>query len=340
MERQSTTPAASSGEQAETIAELRREVDRLNDEVARLGDLLSRADSVVAKLAPGDGRRDAIMLRAFMDRSDLLAWLKDERGALVYANRNWLEAFGFDEAKALGRTDFELFPDDVARIARSHDLEVLGGHDLVRSIEYQTGPDGRARFWQVTRFPFHNGSGQRFVGGLAHDATERVHQDEEVRRLAITDQLTGLLNRRGFFMLAEPELQRARRRGASCALVFIDLDGLKRVNDRLGHQSGDAILQLAALILKKVFRETDIVARIGGDEFAAFATDTKGDIDAIQRRLDAAVQSLASNQILKAQLGFSIGLLDCEPSDTQTLDVLLAEADEKMYDNKRSKRGR
>jgi diguanylate cyclase (GGDEF)-like protein len=320
MERQSTTPAASSGEQAETIAELRREVDRLNDEVARLGDLLSRADSVVAKLAPGDGRRDAIMLRAFMDRSDLLAWLKDERGALVYANRNWLEAF--------------------ARIARSHDLEVLGGHDLVRSIEYQTGPDGRARFWQVTRFPFHNGSGQRFVGGLAHDATERVHQDEEVRRLAITDQLTGLLNRRGFFMLAEPELQRARRRGASCALVFIDLDGLKRVNDRLGHQSGDAILQLAALILKKVFRETDIVARIGGDEFAAFATDTKGDIDAIQRRLDAAVQSLASNQILKAQLGFSIGLLDCEPSDTQTLDVLLAEADEKMYDNKRSKRGR
>jgi diguanylate cyclase (GGDEF)-like protein len=216
---------------------------------------------------------------------------------------------------------------------------VLGGHDPVRSIERHTSADGHARFWQVTRFPFHNGSGQRFVGGLAHDTTERVQQDDEVRRLAITDQLTGLLNRRGFFLLAEPELHRARRRSASCTLVFIDLDGLKGVNDRLGHQSGDAILQLAALILKKVFRETDIIARIGGDEFAVLASDTKGDVDAIHRRLDSAVVDLASNPILKAQLGFSIGLLDCEPTDTRPLDIMLAEADKKMYDDKRAKHG-
>jgi diguanylate cyclase (GGDEF)-like protein len=156
----------------------------------------------------------------------------------------------------------------------------------------------------------------------------------------VTDALTGLLNRRGFFLLAEPELQRARRRWTDCTMIFIDIDALKSVNDRLGQQAGDAIIKLSALILKTVFRESDIVARIGGDEFAILAPDTKGDLDSIRSRLDAAIEDLALNPVLKAQLDFSIGLVRCEPSRGGTLDALLVEADELMYQQKRAKRGK
>lgn len=322
-----------------TPDDMQRLINEQHTEITQLRLEIQELRAVTGTEAD-NSRRDRVLLRAFMDRSDLVAWLKDERGALVYANRNWLDHFGFNERKAIGQTDFELFPHDLATRLRAGDLEVLGGHEPIHSVEDTTTHDGRVRCWQVTRFPFHNSTGERFVGGLAYDATERVRHDEEIRRLAITDPLTGLLNRRGFFLLAEPEMMRARRRQSACTIIFIDLDGLKSVNDRLGHQAGDAIIKLSALILKKAFRESDIVARIGGDEFAVFAPDTEGDIDTIRSRLRTAVDDLASNPILKAQLDFSVGLLRCGPDDSNSLDALLAKADELMYQQKRTKRSR
>lgn len=314
-----------------TIAELRAEVARLRSQLsAGVGEELEAERET--------NRRDRILLRAFMDQGDLLVWLKDARGHIVYANRNWLQLFGLNEGSAIGKTDFELFPSEIAAQFRAKDLEVLGGHQIVRGIETATGRDEITRCWQITRFPFHNDSGERFIGGFAYDVTERMRQDEEIRQLAITDPLTGLFNRRGFDALAAPELTRARRRWSACTMIFIDLDGLKSVNDRLGHEAGDAIIQLTALILRKVFRETDIIARIGGDEFAVFAPDSQGDVEVIQGRLQAAAETLDSNPILKAQLQFSVGVLRCDPALGGSLDALLSQADELMYQQKRAKR--
>lgn len=327
-----TRPPPGAHDDDRRLAALQQEVARLRGELEQV-HVQALAESLTSQ-------RDRMLLRAFMDRSDMMAWLKDERGTLTYANRNWFEQFGFHEADALGRTDFDLFPREQATQFRTGDLEVLGGHDLVRSIERTIDHEGRLHYWQVTRFPFHNSVGERFVGGLAYDATDRVRSDEEIRRLAITDVLTGLLNRRGFFLLAEPELLRSRRRGSVCTIIFIDLDGLKSVNDRLGHQAGDEIIKLTGLILKKAFRDTDIVARLGGDEFAVFAADTTSDVDVIRTRLRKVMDDLSTNPILKAQLSFSIGLLPCDPEQTQSMDALLAEADELMYTQKRAKRGK
>ena len=308
----------------------------LEAEVERLRLALSAAD---VQIAESDViRRDSLLLRAFMDRSDTIAWLKDDRGRLVWANRNWFERFGLHEIDTLDKTDFELFGEADASRVRALDLEILGGHEPQRSIEIVQDALGDARSWQVTRFPFHDSLGSRYIGSIAHDDTERVRQHEDIRRQSITDSLTGLLNRRGFNAQAAPELSRARRRGASCVLAFIDLDGLKSVNDRLGHAAGDAIIVLAGMLLRKVFRSTDIIARIGGDEFAVFAPDTGGEVESIRRRLAASVAELSANPILEAQLGFSVGLRPCPPEGTETLDQLVAEADGLMYLEKQGKR--
>ena len=90
----------------------------------------------------------------------------------------------------------------------------------------------------------------------------------EMEQLALTDELTGLRNRRGFLVLADQALRMSRRTRAKCALVFIDLDGLKRMNDTRGHAAGDALIADAAGVIGRVFRESDVVGRVGGDEFA------------------------------------------------------------------------
>lgn len=297
-------------------------------EAARLREALALAHATIESTERFS--RHGLLMQAFIDGSAQLAWLKDERGRLVWANRRWFEQFGIDESKATDKTDFELFPEAEAQRIRALDLDVLGGHTPQHSIEKMLGSDGRELIWRVTRFPFHDAAGQRYVGGLAEDDTERVRQFEIAHRQSITDSLTGLLNRHGFDTQAEPELLRARRRGSSCTLVCIGLDGLGGVNQRLGSAASDALISLASMILRKSFRTTDIVARIDDDGFAILAPDSYGEVDVIRRRLQAAVAALSANPILEAQFDFRIGLLHCEPVGTESLAQLLELVDQQM----------
>jgi len=106
------------------------------------------------------------------------------------------------------------------------------------------------------------------------DITERVRLEEKVQSLLVVDDLTGLYNRRGFFVLAEQQLRIAKRAKRKMFLFFIDVDNLKRINDISGHKEGDIALIDVAGVLKKTFRESDIIARIGGDEFIVLATNS------------------------------------------------------------------
>lgn len=100
--------------------------------------------------------------------------------------------------------------------------------------------------------------------------------NEEIRRLSVTDELTGLNNRRGFYLLAEQKLRGTHHLGHNCVLAFLDVDGLKRVNDEQGHDVGDALLRDVAELLLAGRRESDILARLGGDEFCVLVTESDG----------------------------------------------------------------
>jgi diguanylate cyclase (GGDEF)-like protein len=168
----------------------------------------------------------------------------------------------------------------------------------------------------------------------------RREREETLRRsaenLSLIDELTQLKNRRGFFELGEQALKIARREQHTMALFFMDLDGLKQINDTLGHMSGDDALRDTAAVLRHTFRGSDIVARLGGDEFVALAhLNSELDVETLCARLREHLQEFNSARTRPYQVDLSIGatLVD-DPAD-QDLEAFIARADEAMYREKR-----
>ncbi|MEH1915707.1 GGDEF domain-containing response regulator [Nostoc sp.] len=174
---------------------------------------------------------------------------------------------------------------------------------------------------------------------LEDEIQERLKAEAEVRKLSLTDELTGLYNRRGFFWLANHQFKIARRTQIFCCLLFVDLDGLKQINDSLGHEIGDRIIIDTAQLLKKTFRESDIVARIGGDEFVVFvSTCSPNNTDEFCPRLQVNIDRFNKEHNYSYQLSISIGATQCALNENVSLEQLLEEADKLMYEHKRAKR--
>jgi diguanylate cyclase (GGDEF)-like protein len=168
--------------------------------------------------------------------------------------------------------------------------------------------------------------------------TNQINLKEELRLMSITDELTGLYNRRGFFTLAEQQLKIAKRLNRETLLLSADVDNLKKINDTLGHKEGDLALIATANILRESFRQSDIIARIGGDEFAILQIE-KHDTDAniLIARLQRNSEIHNTNRDLHNKLSISIGTIRFAPEDTCSIEELLIKADKLMYKHKRSK---
>ena len=192
--------------------------------------------------------------------------------------------------------------------------------------------DGVLHHFLIIGFPVGptNGTQQRHMAGTAVDVTQHNLRLDELAHQALVDELTGLYNLRGFLLFAEHELKAARRRKTLSAVIYVDVDGLKTVNDTRGHSQGDALLLTATKLLRKVFRECDVIGRLNGDEFVIFASDVKGDPEVLVTRLRLEVPMAASS----SGLGVSIGVAWCEPDSRMSLADLVAAADRGMYRDK------
>jgi diguanylate cyclase (GGDEF)-like protein/PAS domain S-box-containing protein len=174
--------------------------------------------------------------------------------------------------------------------------------------------------------------------GITRDITEKKQIEEQLRILSVTDELTGLYNRRGFFTLAEQQLKVARRLGKAVFLLSGDLDNLKELNDELGHQKGDQMLTEAAAVLRESFRESDIIARIGGDEFVVFQMeDAAAFPERIVRRLQKNIDAHNAKKGRDYVMSLSYGVVQCTAERACSVDAMLLQADKKMYEQKRLK---
>jgi two-component system cell cycle response regulator len=179
------------------------------------------------------------------------------------------------------------------------------------------------------------GDNEAFLVSL-WDVTENVQLRRELQELSVTDELTGLANRRGFMMLAEQQ-RKLVRRGHSMVLLYMDLNDFKSINDTLGHHAGDDALVETAQILSTCVRESDILARMGGDEFAALLVDSEaGFADQAAARLQAAFDARNAKKSTPYDLSMGCGSVPYLSDEPVTLDELIAHADELMYVNKQA----
>jgi len=174
---------------------------------------------------------------------------------------------------------------------------------------------------------------------IVRHAIERHRMRIELMNLSLTDELTGLCNRRGFFLLAEQQLKVAIRAKRDGLLILADVNGLKQINDTFGHPQGDVALCHTATILKKSFRQSDILARLGGDEFAIFAIEAqRGSADRITLRLKENLKQLhEGKREFPFELSLSFGSSHFNPNRAVLLGQLILDADKSLYQQKKAK---
>ena len=172
---------------------------------------------------------------------------------------------------------------------------------------------------------------------LEQEIEERKAAQAEVHRLSLTDELTRLYNRRGFFLLGQQQLKLAQRNKIPTSLMFIDLDGLKQINDNLGHEFGDAAIVAAANIMQQTFRCSDILGRLGGDEFVVLIQGQES-TNMIMQRLEFHIDQFNQSSSQPFKLGMSFGVVNYDPHQPVSLDHLITLADELMYQQKRAKK--
>jgi diguanylate cyclase (GGDEF)-like protein/PAS domain S-box-containing protein len=170
-------------------------------------------------------------------------------------------------------------------------------------------------------------------------AVQRMRTESALRELSLVDELTKVYNRRGFWTLAEQQVKVAHRTRKEMTLFYADLDDLKRINDTFGHEAGDEALVEAADLLRDAFRDSDIIARIGGDEFVVLAIDiAEGKASALSRRLGERIEARKARAERAYPLTFSVGICRYDPDRPCSLQELLTQADRKMYQDKTSKK--
>jgi diguanylate cyclase (GGDEF)-like protein len=159
--------------------------------------------------------------------------------------------------------------------------------------------------------------------------------NRQLSNLSLTDELTGLYNRRGFLKLAPQQLRITKQMGKNALLIYGDVDGLKRINDGYGHDEGDFAIKSAAEVLKKVFRTMDIIARLGGDEFTIFASNTgEKRISYFQSKMSEQLENFNAASGKPYKLSISLGCSECLPSSELCFDEYMRDADARLYAQK------
>ncbi len=221
-------------------------------------------------------------------------------------------------------------------------MRALAGEAVSDEVVRFVRRDGSLLWVEVHANPLHHDDGVLYgaVGGY-DDVTQRVEQDRRTRYEADTDALTGLANRRALERTLAAALTRAATRSRSVALLMLDLDGFKAINDTHGHAAGDEALREVARRLRRCVRERDLVARLGGDEFVVVLTDLGDRSRAVQDSIDR-IQAALAEQIsfngTKLGLGAAVGVATY-PADAGDATALLAHADRKMYADKGARNG-
>ncbi len=279
------------------------------------------------------------LLDVVLNTIDAYIYMKDENRRYRYINTKVANNLGIRPEDAVGKLDSEVVPREWADKFWALDRAVFQSGKAQSAEETHVAADGTVLHHWSTKVPIRY-EGVPALIGFSTDITEVVRLREQLRQQAITDGLTGLFNRRHFNELTVKELARARRHAHPTALLLLDIDHFKRINDQHGHPMGDAVLERVAALLRSMVRAEDTPARVGGEEFAILLPRTEGTAACqLAERILQALRTdhgiLPGGAAITASAGVVVAREGCD-----RLETLYAAADEQLYRAKAAGRDR
>jgi diguanylate cyclase (GGDEF)-like protein/PAS domain S-box-containing protein len=306
--------------------------------VEELNKFIAEQERIKKALAESEER-----FRNAFDYAAIGMALVSPEGYWLRVNRTFCEIVGFSDAELLA-SDFQAIThqedlgNDLAEMYRMTVGEILTSQ-LEKRYVHRLGHD----VWVSNSFSLVRDSNNRPLHFIfqVQDITERKRAEVAIQTLSLADELTGLYNRRGFLAFCKQHLKTIRRTNKGIVMVYADLDGLKGINDSFGHTEGDRALMKAAELLKETFRSSDVLGRLGGDEFTILAAvDPDGGREKLLARLQEKFDNYNALRVSPYDLSISVGVAQLDSEAGESMEDLMAAADAAMYENKRGKANR
>lgn len=275
----------------------------------------------------------------FENSTDLIQCISSD-GRFIYVNSSWKKTLGYTDAEIEKLNVFNLIKPDCIDECMEKFSRILSGEQIEHIETTFISKDGRAILLEGNVNCKFEGGLPVSTRGIFRDITKRKELEQRLHNLSITDELTGLLNRRGFITMAEKQLNIAERHNKKIYFLYADLDKLKKINDAFGHKAGDEAIRTAANLLNKTFRKSDIIGRLGGDEFSVLQVETphKADIQNTLSRLQKNIDDYNSNHAQNdCMISLSVGTVEYDPDAPLSLEELMNRADTLMYEAKKKK---
>lgn len=308
------------------------------DRIQELGELLAAGSGALV------GERD--MLHALINGLTDQLYVKDRQSRFVIANDAVAQDKVFRDGRQatapelIGKDDFDLFEPEVAQGFRDTELAIMdSGRPKVDVVELNINSDGSAKWVLMTKLPLRNLQGD-IVGllGVGRDVTARKLAEDRLEFLAHHDALTGLPNRALFADRLQQAVLHAARNKSRATVIFLDLDKFKQVNDSLGHQAGDKLLEATAKRVQSCLRANDTVARLGGDEFVILLRDSPegtAELMPVIEKIRAAIAQPVETAGTIIAVTTSMGIASF-PEDGDDPESLIRNADAAMYTAKQA----
>jgi diguanylate cyclase (GGDEF)-like protein/PAS domain S-box-containing protein len=336
-----TAPSTLTGQQLRALELLGRQIS------TRL-QLRERA-ALVTKMAE-ERELASAMFDTILNNIPVEIYLKDSVGRIQFYNKKMAQRFKISSTEWLGKSSHDLWDAPTADdIAREEKYVLSSGRSHESFVEIPE-PEGKKSYWRTMKVPCQTSDGEQLLASCSFDISEQMERErrlqeiqdelEEANRklnsLALTDALTGLWNRRAFDARLETNVMVSQRNKQSMALLMIDIDNFKKINDRFGHPYGDQVLRHVGAILNRTKREEDVACRVGGEEFSILmpATGVEGAQSLARRILEAMRAFPWEKELVTASIGMAL----CAP--TSTSDELVDSADSALYRAKREGKDR
>ncbi len=264
--------------------------------------------------------------------------IDDSGPKIVYVNQAFTKLTEYTKAEALGKTPRILQGPNTSAKTTAKIRSALSEKQPVQAQILNYSKSGQEYWLDMNIVPMKNEFNEVFYfAAVERDVTAQIQRETLLKELSVKDPLTSILNRRGFFEAAQASLSYAKRNHKPISIAMIDIDHFKKINDNYGHQLGDEVLKNFANLMHQYFRDSDIIGRLGGEEFCILLADSN--LANTQKKLEVFREAIKQNTIISDKndtINFTIscGLAQCLPDSEYNLDLMLKQADKYLYQAK------